>query len=354
MNFNSLQEKLFNWLMRRTTNNAVRRLAELPIAIATDIGLTRSENQDKVAVLRIQLTENRLLVIAVLCDGMGGMTDGRECACLAISHFLSSCVQNTNSPLQERIIVAVENANNAIFKKYTGIGGSTLSSFIADSKYGLIAVNVGDSRIYSIHNNQILQLTVDDTISGQLAKNNKNFYRNNELLQYIGMGKAIEPNIINFSTDTVLTDILLTSDGVHFMNKDTMKAIITHSTDYALTIKRLTELAKWHGGYDNASAIIVTKPLSLLESKSNFDPKMVEVWDAFGEIQFISDTISQSDQPEEKKVVLKKTTRSQKKIHFNSELIASPQKRKPKTVKNQIEKDVVVPELQINFGLNEE
>ena len=50
------QQSLFNWFMRRATSSAVRRVSELPIAIATDVGLVRSVNQDRAAILRIQLT----------------------------------------------------------------------------------------------------------------------------------------------------------------------------------------------------------------------------------------------------------------------------------------------------------
>ena len=79
------QQQLYNWLMRKSPVSAVRRVAELPIAMASDIGLVRSENQDRAAILRIQLTEGRSSVVVVLCDGMGGMSDGAECASLAIA-----------------------------------------------------------------------------------------------------------------------------------------------------------------------------------------------------------------------------------------------------------------------------
>ncbi|MEI6267876.1 MAG: hypothetical protein WCP01_03275 [Methylococcaceae bacterium] len=56
------QQNLYNWFMRKATNSAVRRVAELPIA--TDIGLVRPENQDRSAILRIQLTANRSSIVA--------------------------------------------------------------------------------------------------------------------------------------------------------------------------------------------------------------------------------------------------------------------------------------------------
>lgn len=58
--------------MRRTITSSIRRIADLPIAIATDMGIVRTENQDRAAILRVQLTNDKSTVIAILCDGMGG------------------------------------------------------------------------------------------------------------------------------------------------------------------------------------------------------------------------------------------------------------------------------------------
>ena len=121
MVLNFLQQNLLNWFMRRTTSSAVRRVADLPMAIATDMGLVRKENQDRAAILRVQLTEDMPTIIAVVCDGMGGMTDGAICSSLAISTFLSGYIQNINLPLKDRIVSSVMQANDTVFAKYKNI-----------------------------------------------------------------------------------------------------------------------------------------------------------------------------------------------------------------------------------------
>ncbi len=361
MSLDSSQQILFNWLMRRTTSGAVRRVSELPIAIATDTGLLRTENQDRTAVLRFQSTKYNSSIVAILCDGMGGMVDGSECASLAVANFLFSCVQNTNLPLQERISIAVKSANDAVFNKYHGSGGATLSAFIADGKEGILAVNVGDSRIYSIDKNRLLQLTTDDTILGLLAFEDKDNFRHNELLQYVGMGQEIEPHIIAFPKDTLLSNLLLTSDGVHFLNAQIMESIISHATDYALAVKRLVDLAKWCGGHDNASGVIITNLPSLIIPRPNFDSRIIEIWDAFGEMQLINSTNpykpgSERDNNVKKTIkIINSTTERNRKTVSPKESIVSLNKRKPKTKsKKKIENDSFVPELQINFGLGKE
>lgn len=341
-----LTQRLFNWLMRKTTNTSVRRVAELPMAIATDIGLVRSENQDRSVVLRMQLTENRPLIIVILCDGMGGMDAGSECASLAIASFLSSCVHNFDYPLQERILASVINANDVIFKKYNGNGGSTLSALVADGENGVLAVNVGDSRIYSMENGLLSQLTIDDTIAGQFAFKDKNLYRRNELLQYVGMGQEIEPHIISFSNEKLLSNILLTSDGTHFLDEHTMASIIKHSTDRAIAARRLIELAKWCGGHDNASVIIATDILSSLTP--TFDPQVIEIWDAFGEIQIVN---AYSPTAQQSKSVVRNTNPKQTNKQ-NRKQNSTDKENKPKAIGRKKAKDTSIsPELKINFEL---
>jgi len=273
--------------MRRTTSSAVRRVADLPIAVATDIGLVRTENQDRAAIFRVQLTNDKSTIIAILCDGMGGMTDGATCSSLAISTFLFSFYQNTNLPLKDQIVTSVIEANDIVFAKYKGSGGSTLSAIIIDPNDGVLGVNVGDSRIYSMEDQSLSQMTVDDTLAGQFAQGDENYYRSNELLQYIGMEQSIEPHIISLPTKPKLSSVLLTSDGVHFLDKCTIELVSNHASDSALAMRRLIELAKWCGGHDNASAISLN--LSTIElGNANLNVGDIEVWDAFGELRLIN------------------------------------------------------------------
>ena len=82
MNVIQLQNSVKSWFMRRTNDSAVRRVGELPVAIGTDKGRVRSENQDRAGVLRTQDDLGQTFIVGVLCDGMGGMAAGEECASL--------------------------------------------------------------------------------------------------------------------------------------------------------------------------------------------------------------------------------------------------------------------------------
>lgn len=359
MVLNFLQQNLLNWFMRRTTNSAVRRVADLPMAIATDMGLVRKENQDRAAILRVQLTEDMPTIIAVVCDGMGGMTDGAICSSLAISTFLSGYIQNINLPLKDRIVSSVMQANDTVFAKYNGSGGSTLSAFVIDNQESILGVNVGDSRIYSMDEHKLLQLTVDDTLAGQFTQNNEDLFRGNELLQYIGMGQGIEPHIIPSAEATKLPSILLTSDGVHFLDKRTMELVTKHASDSALAVRRLIELAKWCGGHDNASAIIANLS-AIVPEKTNLNLGEIEVWDAFGELRLIN-TQNTSPKIQMHKSALKikasivqdteRTMESDTKPHNRKRSQPAPKVKEKKIKKGEIEQseDKIAPQLQIDF-----
>jgi len=277
---NQLQTRLFNWLMRKTNNSSVRRVGELPLAIGTDIGVVRGENQDRVAILRMQINNNHSFTVAVLCDGMGGMAEGSACAAQAVACFLTACIRNRQISPAERVVLAAQEANRAVHSFYQGRGGATLSAMLLDSIGGIVGVNVGDSRIYAYQENKLEQITIDDTMAGHLKDD---FHSRNELLQFVGMGNGLEPHVIEIPASHEM--IILTSDGVHFIDKKIMQMVIQAAKESALAVRRFIEIAKWCGGRDNASAIAIA-PFSNQLSSLN-DPGVIQIWDPFGELQII-------------------------------------------------------------------
>lgn len=276
---NSLQTRLFSWLTRRMTNAAVRWVGELPLVIGSDIGIVRSENQDRVAVLRMQPERGQSLIVTALCDGMGGMLEGSACAAQAIARFFTACIGNRNIPPAQRVVLAAQDANRYVHSLYKGRGGATLSAVLRDSIAGMVGVNVGDSRIYAFQGNKLEQVTIDDTMAGLLKDNHHPI----ELLQFIGMGDGLDPHVINIPASH--ESIILTSDGVHFIDKQVMQMVMQATKDSGLAVRRLIEIAKWCGGHDNASVVAIRpfpSQLPLLD-----DPGTIQIWDPFGELQII-------------------------------------------------------------------
>lgn len=278
---NQVALRLYNWFMRKTIASAVRRIGELPIALGSDIGNVRKENQDRVAVLKMNLDRNKTAVIVALCDGMGGMVDGSICAAQALSSFLDACLRQQNGSPATRLLKAAQEANQAVFTRHQGRGGATLSAVMYDESGGMTGVNVGDSRIYAYRERILDRLTIDDTMAGVLHKEDEDLPNSNELLQFIGIGKDIEPHIIEMPATGGWT--VLTSDGVHYIEKIVMALVIQHAQDPAVAVRRLVEVAKWCGGRDNASIAIVA-PFTIQPQLFD-DPASIQVWDPYGELQ---------------------------------------------------------------------
>lgn len=304
---NNLQARLYQWFVRKTTSSAVRRVGELPVTIGSDIGNVRSENQDRVAVIKVQLDRNQSFAVVALCDGMGGMAEGSACASQAIASFFAFCTQRREIPFQARLVMAAHEANRAVHALYQGRGGATLSALLLDGLGNTFGINVGDSRIYSYRENKLEQLTVDDTMAGLLNRAENDAHSSNELIQFIGMGDGMEPHAILMPSANEL--MMLTSDGAHFIDKGVMQMVVQNAKEPAMAVKRIIEVAKWCGGRDNAT-VAIASPL-VFQPQLFDDTGLIQVWDPFGELQVIAvemydDQRVEYRQPCEKKSAVQK------------------------------------------------
>lgn len=288
MEKDEIQFTLQRWLSRKTPMSSIREVIDLPIALASDVGVVRTENQDRLVLLRTQVTSEKSFLVGVLCDGMGGMVDGKGCAELAVSAFISSCIRHRSMDSKKLLLNAVNYSNNVVFKKYEGNGGATLSAFILNSDKQLEAINVGDSRIYIEKDNIFEQVTTDDTISGQLSNRFHDSELSHRILQYIGIGPSLEPHSIEFPCIDKISKILITSDGSHYIAHDTLRRIISPPLPSVEIVERLINVAKWCGGHDNASALLLTDLPSFFLKDEDIHIGAVDIWDPFGDVQFIA------------------------------------------------------------------
>lgn len=284
MKHEQLFSRLNKWFLRKTLQSGVRRVAELPFAIGSDVGCVREQNQDRVAVLRARLDDKQSYAIVAVCDGMGGMVAGSDCAARTISAFFVSCVENAALPAAQRLALAASTANRVVNTEYQQRGGATLSAVLIDNTGQLTGINVGDSRIYCFNNRTLTQLTVDDTIAGQLSIGAESDEQNKQLVQYIGLGQELEPHVINITHPFDL--ICITTDGLHVIGKSLMQMLLTSASEPVVAVKRMVEVSKWCGGFDNASMAVVSR--ASLQQGNSSDIGVVEVWDSFGELQIIA------------------------------------------------------------------
>lgn len=278
-----LRDKLLKWLRRPSPDRSLNAPGDVPMIIFSDIGQTRDENQDRVAAMRVHPGGNTKPFIAVaLADGMGGMRDGALCAAMTISSFFFGLVKFRALSPESRLERALALANDDVFAFSQSQGGATLSAILFTPDTDPFTVNIGDSRIYVTHGIEkeigVRRVTVDDSIEEALGGHGR------ELLQFIGMGRGIRPHINQLQPDT--KRILITSDGVHFINQETISGLIINSPDNKQLAERLGALVRWSGAPDNAS-MLLTSSASIRESYWSNEDAGVQVWDHFGSLDIV-------------------------------------------------------------------
>ena len=174
-------------------------------ALHTDIGIRKKVNQDSMIVMQASAEGTGKVLMAAVCDGMGGLHDGelasKETVMSLKKWFEGELPQLLEKGLTTRrfeeslnrmILEVDERMNLYSFEK--GDCGTTLAGIVmADGKFG--CVNIGDSRVYRIRSGKLAQLTHDQSVvqkeidEGQLTEEEAAGHpQRNVLLQCIGAG----------------------------------------------------------------------------------------------------------------------------------------------------------------------
>lgn len=283
-------ERLKAWFLRRTPASGVRRLPTMLGAIASDIGTARQENQDRAAVIRTKDLSGVSYTLIAVSDGMGGMESGGVCAATTLASFFTSFVLRSRvvERFDECMVEAALDANEAVHDQFKGRGGATLSSLLIRDDGVCIWLNVGDSRIYGVTGSDLYQHTTDDTIAGQLGNKFDGLKSRSDLLQFIGMGEELEPHCSPLNLDGY-GHFLITTDGVHYLDKQIMGNIAVNSPDPGSCLKRLIDVSKWFGGTDNCTAVVFPRSGGAFDEGSSVNHGVCEIWDSFGDLQVYID-----------------------------------------------------------------
>lgn len=189
----------------------------------SDIG-SREQQQDQAY---LHIGKGRLF--AVVCDGMGGTSNGGIASKMAVSIMQSAyadyCLEKSSDD-SAFLYRAMADADKAVFSSMAcEDGGTTLVSVII-SKNQMHWISVGDSKLYIIRSGEILQATRDHNYrlwldemfqNGEIDSNKyeKELEQGDALISYIGKGNitlydlTLSPFTLQHG-DTVL----LTTDGL--------------------------------------------------------------------------------------------------------------------------------------------
>jgi serine/threonine protein phosphatase PrpC len=244
------EEYIYKWLNRNYSTKSHNELSNAGVYLYSDMGLSREVNEDAVATMQFSPSEKENYFIAALADGMGGMQNGKECAINTIATFFGSFIEGHNYAPEKRISFALNRANEMLYKKMKGKGGSTISAIIVNNSNTYIA-SVGDSRIYGVstEDKKVSRLTIDDSFEERIGS------ENNGLLQFIGIEGTIDPQIKSISNQ--YQKMFITTDGVHFINETVFNKILSTQDRISAIPNRLLALSRWLGSPDNASIVAI-------------------------------------------------------------------------------------------------
>lgn len=228
-------------------------------ALGSSVGLVRKRNEDCCLVARASFApaDRSNFTVAIVCDGLGGMSDGREAAILAASAFTAHLFCSSAIDWEGRLSQAIVYANSVVYRRLRGDGGTTLSAVIS-SHDSVMFCHVGDSRIYGVMPDRALeQLSRDDTINALLKRQEGEAEapKDSRLLQFVGMGEEMEAQIARVPGHC--RSVLLTSDGAHDVPLAVFQRVVSAAAGGSDLVRKLLTLSDMTGGRDNASAILL-------------------------------------------------------------------------------------------------
>lgn len=237
----------------------------------TDIGLVRTENQDN--VWGEMLTENACA--AVLCDGMGGESEGGLASKLAVDLISERIKQNfsekmSRNSVRNLLITSVVAANSVVWdtaKMHAHeVMGTTCVACIVFGGTAYI-VNVGDSRGYHLFadadNECIRQITKDHSHVRELVDRGeiteeqaRNHPKRNKITRAIGAESDVTPDYFELplGKDDM---VLLCSDGLSAYGDDMDLLDICFDSDPEECCDNLVRYANENGGHDNVSVALL-------------------------------------------------------------------------------------------------
>lgn len=248
------------------------------VSANTDIGITKSTNQDSLSVKVINTPQGRMS-FAILCDGMGGLDKG-EVASASVIRAFDNWVHNKlpalcDAPIEDSVLRAqwsqILEEQNKIIGSYgsrqgTRMGTTAVIMLLTQTRYYIM--NVGDSRAYEIMDS-LKQITEDQTfVAREVALGNmtkeqaEKDERRSVLLQCVGASDEVYPDM--FFDDVKANAVyMLCSDGFrHEISADEIyeklqpNGLFDENT-MNQRVAELIELNKQRQERDNISVVMV-------------------------------------------------------------------------------------------------
>lgn len=217
---------------------------------ASHRGLVRETNQDACCAL-VADTPAGTIGMAVVCDGVGGLEQGERASSHVVNRFaawfeheLARYVQQTSFSVElldtvwDDLIQSLHE-DIRLFGVQSGKELGTTFTGVVVSQGRYLVAQVGDSRLYVLHDGSLSQITEDQTVAAQQAAAGmfadctvSPHPCSNVILQAIGAGREVHPQFTCGACSP--RDLLvLCTDGMYTqVSDDDMQACLArHATE---------------------------------------------------------------------------------------------------------------------------
>lgn len=247
--------------------------AGIRAAYATHIG-TRQYQQDS-----LYLSDNKDgFMYAVLCDGMGGMDEGDKVSADVVAWFVR-CLEKLppETDIPQFFVREIRRVNDFVLEEYgkrAVLAGTTFTCVVIRKNH-LYWASVGDSRIYIIRGNEIVQMTRDHNYAmkleqmvqdGSLTREEAEKNPQKEaLISYIGAPFIEIMDVSKGPFSLQEGDVVLScSDGLtkSLGDEDILQIVKMYGGSIQKAAHMLTSLAfdTGDGEKDNTSVILIRYP----------------------------------------------------------------------------------------------
>ena len=232
----------------------------------TDIGRKRQLNQDFIYLSETPI--GNLPNVFIVADGMGGHNAGDYASRYAVETVVEEIGASFEKNPVKIMGRAFDKANAMIRQKAredVSLNGMGTTMVIATCMGRYLEVaNVGDSRLYVVHENRIEQVTQDHSLVEEMVRmggidraSARNHPDKNIITRAIGARDYIEADFFNLELQTG-DMILLCSDGLtNMIEDDIIYRILTNGRSLKNRVEELVETANQNGGKDNISVIVI-------------------------------------------------------------------------------------------------
>jgi serine/threonine protein phosphatase PrpC len=243
----------------------------IELANLTDVGCERTHNEDNYSYAEPEddaewLKRGRLVVVA---DGMGGQAGGQIASTLAVDAVREVFLNGPAEDPPAALVAAYQSAHGAIQQyvrehpELAGMGTTCTAAILHDGQltYG----QVGDSRLYLLRSDTIVQLTRDQSYVQQMvdsgvisAEEAQTHPSRNILTSALGSDSTVKADFAEAPIPLQARDILLLcTDGLHGLVSDAEMLAASSQNSPREACRKLVDLAKERGGPDNITIQIV-------------------------------------------------------------------------------------------------